>query len=208
MDKKLLELIDKTDFKSLFNKLNYVFFTKGDYNLNIIGVRNLLNGPVTDNTFNDALVVLYKVNGKWEKYVWQFTTDPGITSLTKPVNSNGCAILKPGQYRNVYKLDYHKNKYIALCQRLGPVTVYRDNNKNNILDFIHTKTETGYFGVNIHKAGTDSIYVNSWSAGCQVFKKENNFNTFITLCRRAEKIYGNRFTYTLLITDELINNLN
>ena len=206
MDKRLLSLIDQTDFEQLFKKLNYQFFTKGDYNLNIIGIRNLLDGSVNDNTFNDALVLLYKVNGEWKRHIYECSTDPGITSLIKPVNYKGCAILKPGQYLNVYKLSLHKNKYKALCQRLGPVTVYRDNNKNNILDFNDNNTETGYFGINIHHANMNDItqYVNGWSAGCQVIRRLSDWNQFLNICEHSEKIYGNYFSYTLITTEQII----
>lgn len=209
MDKRLLQLIDKIDFQQLFKKLNYQFFTKGDYNLNIIGIRNLLYGPITDNTFNDALVLLYKVNGEWKKHIYEFSTDPGITSLSNPVNIKGCAILKPGQYINVYKLDMHKRKYKALCQRLGPVTVYRDINKDNVLDFNESKIDTGYFGINIHHAKNDdtTIYVNSWSAGCQVIRKLSDWYQFLNICEKSEQLYGNHFSYTLITTND-INILN
>ena len=116
------------------------------------------------------------------------------------INPKGTAILKAGQYRNAYKLGLHRSKYIALVQRNGPVTVYRDNNKNGSLDFMIGNQDSGYFGINIHKAGTNSARVNKWSAGCQVFKREAHFNELISLCKKSERKYGagTKFTYTLL----------
>jgi hypothetical protein len=77
------------------------------------------------------------------------------------------------------------------------VTVYRDYNRDAFFDF-GTRGERGMFGINIHKAGKDSIDVGKWSAGCQVFKRQEDFNTFMNLTEEHEKIHGNKFTYTLI----------
>ena len=60
MDTKLKDLLLKANFEQIFQKLGYAYFTNGKYNLNIIGVRNLLNGDKQDNTFNDAIICIYK----------------------------------------------------------------------------------------------------------------------------------------------------
>lgn len=204
MDAKLKDLIIKTNFEQLFQKLGYAYFIKGKYNLNIIGIRNLLEGNKQDNTFNDVIVCVYRDdNNVLIKNIWECTTDPGITGLYNPTNKKGCAILVPGQYRNTFKIAYHQGKYSALCQR-GKLKVYRDNNKNNILDFdINTVEEGENFGINIHKAGKDSQIINNWSLGCQVFKKEDNFDEFMKLCYKSEQIWGDSFTYTLITTNDL-----
>ncbi len=76
------------------------------------------------------------------------------------------------------------------------VKVYRDVNKD--LKFDETKIDEGVFGINIHKAGADSTYVENWSEGCQVFKKSADFEAFMTICRKAAAIHGKSFTYTLI----------
>ena len=49
-----------------------LILTNGKYNLNIIGVRNLLNGDKQDNTFNDAIICIYKDdNNIWIKNIWE-----------------------------------------------------------------------------------------------------------------------------------------
>lgn len=205
MEKKLEELIYLTDFEKLFKHLGYAYFTNGNFNLNIIGIRNLINGNKHNNDFNDALVLEYKMNGEWIRKVYRITTDPGQTMLNAPSNSKGTAILVPSQYRGVYKLDLHNGKYQALCQRLGEVAVYRDNNKDKTLNFDPMTITTGYFGINIHRAKDNAVteLVNGYSAGCQVFKDSKDFNEFMNICRTSEKTYGNKFTYTLLTTDML-----
>ncbi|WP_397362193.1 peptidoglycan-binding protein [Olleya sp. R77988] len=185
------------EFKSIFNRKNYVF-QDDELRLNIIGIRNL---DANADLFDDELVVIWKENGAYQVKRYPFTTDPGKGYLQSVMlNPKGTAILKAGQYRNTYKLALHRSKYIALAQRNGPVTVYRDNNKNGSLDFMVGNQDTGYFGINIHKAGTNSTRVNKSSAGCQVFKRAADFNELISLCKKSERKYGagTKFTYTLL----------
>ena len=65
--------------------------------------------------------------------------------------------------------------------------------------------EWGYFGINIHRSNphTESTIVEKWSAGCQVFKKIDDYNEFLEICGRARKEWGNAFTYTLLKEEDL-----
>lgn len=124
---------------------------------------------------------------------WEITTDPGLKTLKAPLNSKGTAILQAGQYIDTYKLGKHKNTYTALVQTEGKVTVHRDNNKDAKLD-LTSQLDTGFFGINIHKAGMDSIQVDGWSAGCQVFKRASDFEEFIRICKQSGQ---QTFTYTL-----------
>lgn len=202
MDTKLLNKIKNSNFELILNKKNYSFFNNGDYNLNIIGIRNLENGNIQDNTFNDFICIIYKINNKWFKDIYEITTDPGIKSLKEFDNEKGCAILVPYQYKGCWKIGLHKGKYKALVQN-KPILVYRDNNKDNKLDFNINSIDSGIFGINIHHAGSNSNLVDNWSAGCQVFKKINDFNKFINLCDIAKSKYGNSFTYTLITSNDL-----
>ena len=94
----------------------------------------------------------------------------------------------------------HQGKYEALKQA-KPVKVYRDANKDMTYD---TKLITeGIYGINIHKAGADSTYVENWSEGCQVFKKSADFDEFMALVKKAATLHGNSFTYTLLESKDL-----
>lgn len=198
----LLSKIENCNFEELFKKKGYAFFTKEDYNLNIIGIR--AKGRRITNTFNDFLVLIYNNgNNKNIKYIYPITTDAGAPYMKKPINDAGCAVLVPGQYRGCYQLGLHRNKYKALVQR-KPVKVYRDNNKNDVYDFEPKSIETGLFGINIHKAGDNSIQVDKWSAGCQVFKTQKDFDSFIRLCKKQIKNgLGKTFTYTLIKEEDL-----
>ena len=188
--------------KEILESKRYKFFDgKTPYDVNIIGVRRS-EGQV--NKFDDMLMVVYRDRSKrWCVNSYPITTDPGLYWLKKPSRVEGAAILRPDQYRSVYKIDKHRGKYDALCQRLGNVTVYRDGDKDSRHDMDENKTMSGMFGINIHKAGTSSTNVDRWSAGCQVFKNSSDFEEFMDIMRHAEDNYGNSFSYTLLKENDM-----
>ena len=192
------------DFEKLFKKKGYAYFTKGNYNLNIIGVRSNQNNKVT-NKYDDCLVVIYNTELGWKRQIYTITTEPGRSIMKAPSNTKGTAILAPGQYRGAYKIDKHHGKYDALCQRNKPVKVYRDNNKDDVYDYIPENTETGMFGINIHRSNefwTRST-VDGYSAGCQVFNDPKEFISFMSLVKKSAAIYGNCFTYTLITEEDI-----
>uniref|UniRef100_UPI004055C8E8 hypothetical protein n=1 Tax=Candidatus Electronema sp. TaxID=2698783 RepID=UPI004055C8E8 len=170
-----------------------------DWNLNIVGIRASDPEP---GTFNDTLTVFQRFQGSWEISYYPITTDPSLYYLRHPVNSSGAAILKEGQYKGAYKLDVHNrgldSGHLALCQRLKPVTVYRDSNRDAKLNLIERKTQSGMFNINIHRTSEDYIQRQRFSAGCQVFAEQRQFADFIRSCQAGEKAFGNKFTYTLL----------
>lgn len=174
----------------------YSYFKKGDYNLNIVGIRSNQGQKVT-NKFDDFLVVTYNVKGVQQKKVYAITTDPGLYYMNTPCNKNGTAILVPGQYRACWQIGKHNGKYTALVQRKA-VSVFRDGNKDNRYDYHNI--DTGMFGINIHRSNpySTSTKIDNWSAGCQVFANAQDFAEFMKLCEEQRKLYGNTFTYTLL----------
>lgn len=204
MSCELVDKIKNTDFAKVFAKKGYAYFTKGDYNVNIIGIRNTKTQRVT-NRFDDVLILEYKIDGKPIRHVYDITTDPGIRYVIDPANNKGVAILVPGQYRGVYAIDYHNGKYKALCQRKGPVKVYRDNNKDKVYDCNVNTIDTGWFGINIHRSHElyERATIDGYSAGCQVFDNPNAFDHFMKIIKKSAKLYGNKFTYTLLTEDDL-----
>jgi hypothetical protein len=187
------------DIIKVLHKKEYAIFTNdiSPFNLNIVGIR--ATHPKV-NAFNDVLNVFWYYKGHLNVVKMDCTTLAGLYYLEKPCNPKGCAILKAGQYRSTYELGLHNGKYEALCQRLGEVTVYRDNDKDVNYDMIDATEETGYFGINIHRANAkdESPDVNTWSAGCQVIQNPHNYDVFMQICRESSEIWGNSFTYTLL----------
>jgi len=179
----------------------YVWFEGAkDYDLNIVGVRNSATGNKVTNLFDDTMTVSYKVNGAWVFKQWPCTTDPGTKGVKEFHNAAGVARLVEGQYRGSHTIGLHQGKYEALKQA-KPVKVYRDATRDMTYD--ESKIQEGIFGINIHKAGADSTYVENWSEGCQVFKKAADFDAFMVLAREAAKIHGASFTYTLIESSDI-----
>ena len=176
------------------------------YDVNIVGIRNSSTGKKVTNVFDDYITISFKdEKGEWMFYQWAATTDPGKKSMLewrKMGITGGCARLVAGQYRTTWAIDKHQGKYDALCQRLDKVKVYRDTDLD--LEYDEDKITEGIYGINIHKAGMDSTWVENWSAGCQVFKRVKDFDEFMKICKRAAKIHGNKFSYTLLNSSDII----
>jgi peptidoglycan hydrolase-like protein with peptidoglycan-binding domain len=178
----------------------YKWFEGKDLMLNIVGVRNSSTGQKVTNLFDDHLTLTYTVDGIEHFHCWPATTDPGTKGVMKFGNKAGVARLVEGQYINSHIIRLHAGKYEALGQN-KPVKVYRDADRNMV--YAEDKTQEGLFGINIHKAGSDSTFVENWSEGCQVFKKSMNFEEFMVICRKARTLHGNNFTYTLIESNDI-----
>ena len=196
-----IDKITITHLREVMLKKHYSFYEKGNFNINIISVRSKNR---VANSFDDWLFCVYKENNEWIKKTYRVTTDAGKYYLENPMNNKGTAILIPNQYKSAYKLAKHNGKYTALCQR-KPVEVWRDNNKDNILNTETDKREWGLFGINIHRSNpySESYVVEKWSAGCTVFKDVASYNEWIKICKLSSEKYGNSFTYTLLNETDL-----
>jgi len=182
----------------------YVYFgdeaNKG-YDVNIVGVRNSSTGNKVTNVFDDMITLSYKdETGVWKFHEWMNTTEPGKKGVMEYHNANGVARLVEGQYRGSHAIGLHQGKYEALKQAKA-VKVYRDKNKDLVFD--ETKIDEGIFGINIHKAGKDSTWVENWSEGCQVFKRVKDFDEFMKIIKKSSKIHGNSFTYTLIESNDI-----
>ena len=186
---EILSRVEQLGFKTFKGSANY--------DLNIIGVRN--PSPMPDQ-FDDLLFVCYKNHGVWFQHKFKCTTDPSLYYLRKPLNVKGTAIMvSPQQCRSVYQLDLHQGKYKALCQRNGSVKVWRDSNRNSILDRSGEEFEGA--GINIHRASAYSVVdsIGRYSAGCTVIQDPEDFAEFISLCEKQVDLNGwKNFTYTLI----------
>lgn len=185
---------------AVMNSKNYRIYDTPtvDWNINIVGIRNK---ALQHQKFDDTLVVFHNFMGNWHINYYPITTDPSIYYLKNPVNDDGTAILVEGQYLGTHCIDKHNGKYDAVCQRLGDVKVYRDDNKNGNIDINPAKIKTGRFGINIHKGPLNGDWNSDnvqFSAGCQVFADSRHFQEFMLKCKNARNAFGNKFTYTLL----------
>lgn len=135
---------------------------------------------------------------------WTITTNPGVYWLQHPMSNLGTAVLKPGQYTDAYKLGFHQQKtdHPALVQ-IGNVTVFRDNNLNDKPEE-SARTETGLFGINIHRGNANGATpsIGKWSAGCQVFQVKRDHDELLRLLGNYAPVDG-KFSYTLVKESEL-----
>jgi len=183
----------------------YKWFENGDYNLNIVGIRNSSTNNEIINKFDDLLTVSYKIDGVWYFHQWEATTDPGLHWAENLLNKDGVAILVPGQYRGSHKIDIHQGKYSALKQQ-KPLKVYRDNNKDGKYDMLEENIKEGIYGINIHRASATgtSTQIDKWSAGCQVIANNQNFDKLMELANKSKDKWGNSFTYTLIESKDIV----
>lgn len=183
--------------KSIMAAKKYKFYNK-PYDLNLVGIRTADNTP---NEFNDYFCIAYiDDQGKPQLFIETATTDPGLYYLHTPMRLNGTAILKPGQYLSCWTIGLHKGLYKALIQ-CGPMTVYRDANRDSNLDLIPGTEETGSdFGIEYHRAGNPfSRLVERWSAGCQVGNVLVDYDKSISLImQQITHGHGKKYSYTLL----------
>ena len=183
--------------KAAVENAGYKFFT-GELNINMIGIRS--SKHEVDN-WDDFFILCWQENG--ENLVWvndRYTTDPGIYYMQQQILSpKGCGILVPGQYRGVWKIGHHgAAQYEAFVQIGNTVKVYRDRNKDNVMDFDSATIEEGWFGCNQHH-GYESAHVGNNSAMCQVHQHKKDLD--FVLSKAKQNIAagnGDSFTYTLL----------
>ena len=183
--------------------LGYAIFTDYNYDLNLIACRS----PSRESgKFDDMFYVIYRHGDRYIQEAYACTTDAGLYWMHRPSRVEGTAILVAGQYRNVYRLDHHGGRYLALCQRNGKVSVYRDNNRDDILDHDPDTVQAGYFGINIHRASAHSTEesgltenVGRYSAGCIVIQDRGDFDRLIALAKKQVDTLGFiNFSLTLL----------
>jgi lysozyme len=127
------------------------------YPLYCLGIRGYYTKSMGDPTRNDLGVyddALFLI-GKDLFLSFNANTDPAKI-LRSDASSKGTAMLVPGQYF-CHVIDLHQQRYPALCQRAGKVSVYRY--KADGTRWI----DSGSFGINIHCGGAG----NTNSEGCQ-----------------------------------------
>jgi len=177
----------------------YAWFCRPD-SINLVGIRH--PDPLS-NGFNDWMTCTWCDEwGHWTFRKWRCTTDPGRYYRENPLNVRGSAIVVPGQYRGAYTLGLHKG-YEAIVQA-KPISVWRDNDKDEILDW-EGNTHSGVYGINIHRANANSTSqnVDRWSAGCQVLANPHDYAELLAIVKRSCSHFGTHFTYTLLEGSDL-----
>lgn len=171
---------------------------KRPFKLNLIGVRN--SAATDQKKFDDQIAYFhYDSNGRLIGKVVPATTDPSTYFLNQPMNPKGAAILEAGEYKDTWQIGLHRGKYKALVQ-VKPVTVIRDDDRNSYINYF-APTQTGLFGINIHRASltkNNVTEIGQDSAGCQVFQNASDFNSMMGMAETSQSKYGNNFSYILI----------
>jgi len=200
------ELYAVENIMAVMKKKGYTI-RDAQYRVNMVGVRM---DDVFDNQFSDKLVVFWKdEKNEWEKREYKWTTMPGtiggVFSPLTVMGITGTAALKEGQYLNTWTFIDSYSQWLAYpyFYQSQKVTVYRDGDKDNFLDY-EMPQQTDLFGINIHRMSNnnvDSDMVNSvwasWSLGCQG-APEPVFREIVPLARACAQFHGKSFDYTLL----------
>ena len=146
----------------------------------IVGIRGYylrtLGDPVTNDRaiYDDAIFIdTTNVSASYNA-----NTDPSAFRKGKGTKAGkGIARLKTGLYFS-HCFGLHRGKYLALVQRMGPVTVIRDGDPDY--------EDTGYFGLNIHRGS----YNSTSSLGCQTIHPAQ-YESFINLTKeQAQRFFG------------------
>ncbi len=200
---KALQDITLDDVKAIVAAKGYEIFTANGIP-NIIGIRSANR---QSNSYDDRCFVWWSIDGVEESHDYSITTHPGYYYLQSPIaGTKGTAILVPGQYKGCWQLGMHRGKQFALCQQCGQVRVYRDGNKDTVLDYDPKTIDTGYFGIDLHHgAMDDSDIVGPWSAGCQVWRYNDPHEELMAKFKSlTEKYAFTRFSYTLLNQEDFV----
>lgn len=150
------------------------------YYLDSLGVKGK-----NDRGIYDDAIFLDSVNAT---IAFNANTDPSIfrVGTGKAEGIKGIASLKPGVWY-VHKFAKHKEKYLALCQRAGEVTVLRDGKTAQYED-------TGNFGINIHKGG----YNTTSSEGCQTIHPAQWESFIATAKSETQRSFGNKWQQVVI----------
>jgi hypothetical protein len=185
-----------------FDKIKALYAKKGYFwsdIINIFGIRKV-NGKV--NEYDDLIGVCFNNGTGWDFFCFIATTEPGLDYLIDPMNPAGTSVVALGQHKNVWALGLHQNrKDRPSLVQVGTFEIYRDNNKDAVIDLINPQFATGK-GINLHWsfAPKGTKRVGKSSAGCQVVLNEAAMERILDFARRS----GNKtFTYTLFSSDEV-----
>lgn len=187
--------IGLADVAKVMTDKGYKIFTDG--HPNIVGIRNIVRNS---NSYDDKCWVCWLDGADAHVHNYTITTNPGYYYLQNPIAGTlGTAILVPGQYINCWELGMHRGKQFALVQR-GEMAVYRDDNKDTVLDYDPKTIQKGFFGIDGHYGSLgDTDIVDRYSAGCQVWRYHEPHQTLMQEFKAlAAKYNFSKFSYTLL----------
>jgi hypothetical protein len=211
-----------------YRKKNYVLKIKNKH-INLVGIRTPINTKI--NHFNDFFVLFWWDDEKNIENVsfkiYKITTVPGL-DCRKGINSmnkTGCGWLVEKQYKYVlgsthgYECLRPTNDQVAYRSRpnsKGLLIPEKKNNKillnkkRNLAMLIHKSSWNGEKGKKVHPksyqnpADISTKTIGSWSYGCQVFARYDNYLELLSYCHdRKEKNRQTKFLYTIILEKDL-----
>jgi len=173
--------------RSLFDDFNYISVhrTEGP------NVERHDNGTIIikGDLYDDEIVCIHRDSydlGLAFKS-WRGVTQPGAGVRSRPYNgTDGAGTLAPGFYRR--QLAFGKwGNYDALIQQQTPYYVFRDPNRDEILDLVVETIGHGW-GFQTHRRRGDRTHVKRSFGGCQGTLIEADFEAFINLFKTCNPI--------------------
>jgi len=125
------------------------------------------------NTFDDFGVLW--INGEVQE-VFACSTTAGKHYVQNPITYGGitgtaiaCQQIVKSSHQFKTAANW-KSLWLGMpyFQQIKPIEIYRDGNKDGVID--KKTTKKGLFGINFHQAGLGN-FIDNWSAGCQVVPK-------------------------------------
>jgi hypothetical protein len=186
-----MELIDRITpevIRKTYQSLGYPFFTNGDFNLNL-GIIRSENRKA--DLFDDVAYIVYKdsryFGNEFQIFKCWATADPGRDHLVNPqfpeAKIGGTAIVAEGFYRGLYSLGwYHGTKALIPVK---PMAVYRDKNRDDMLDLDPKTIQWGNWGTLWHdhlQALDKALRVGRSSAGCFNMQTRKDHERFMSIC--------------------------
>ena len=140
-------------------------------------------------------------------------TMPGVTSSINIkqskmiVSRGGLGILMPAQYINLYQTGSFLGAPAMVTRpNPGKQKFYRDTSPGNTITY--TTNGEGYVGMFLHRgygSGGSGYTVDNFSEGCSVFSNKTDHDDMFNLANQHATLYGNIFTYTLLLASDIPN---
>jgi hypothetical protein len=199
---KSMHDIGLSDVKAVMAAKGYKIMPEGQPN--IVGIRSANR---QSNSYDDTCWVWWTDNGSEIVHNYTITTNPGFYYLQHPIaGTSGTGILVPGQYIGCWMLGYHRGTQFALVQRGGPMSVYRDSNRDTVLDYDPKTIQSGFWGLDGHHGSLeDTDIVDKFSAACIVWRYHQPHEDLMQIFLGLSKKYDfDKFTFSLLQQEDFI----
>jgi len=204
--------------KEVYLKKGYKFFENGDFNLNLIAIRNK---NVFTNQFDDDFLIVYKELGVWKIFQIEWTTVAGTLGKGGALNPlsgtetgtgvSGTAVILEGQYLKAFKWVENDWIYpfVKYFKQIGNLKYVRDNNRDFKID-TNTRIYIGNYKTHLHAMSPKGVlskfvnyYFSAWSQGC-MGAPEPSFKNIEPIVKKAIAIWGNSFSLTVLNKNDFL----